>query len=62
MKRMMNGHVMVWLKVDKRFGGIFGWGWDGDGDGDVWPPYLAHGMRSHDEGMSIWDEEKNRPK
>ena len=27
MKRMMDGHGMVWLKVDKRFGGIFGWGW-----------------------------------
>ena len=31
MKRMMDGHVMAWLKVDKRFDGIFGWGWMGMG-------------------------------
>ena len=31
MKRMMDGHVMAWLKVDKRFDGIFGWGWGWDG-------------------------------
>ena len=31
MKRMMDGHGMAWVNIDKRFDGIFGWGWDGWG-------------------------------
>jgi len=40
MKRMMDGHGMVWVNIDKRFDGIFGWGWGWMG-WDVLPPYLA---------------------
>jgi len=33
MMRMMDGDGMGWVKIDKRFDGIFGWGWDGWGWG-----------------------------
>jgi len=34
MKRMMYGHGMAWVNIDKRFDGIFGW------DGDVFFVYI----------------------
>ena len=35
MKRMRDGHGITWLKVDKRFEGIFGWGWGWMGMGCI---------------------------
>jgi len=42
MKRMMDGHGMVWVKIDKRFDGIFGWGW-GWAHGWGWDVFLVWG-------------------
>jgi len=38
MRRMMDGHGIAWLKVDKRFDGIFGRGW---GWGWGWAVFLV---------------------
>ena len=36
MMRMMDGHGMAWVNIDKRFDGIFGWGWGWDVMGWGW--------------------------
>ena len=36
MRRMMDGHGMAWVNIDKRFDGIFGWGWGWDVMGWGW--------------------------
>ena len=46
MKRMMDGHGMAWVNIDKRFDGIFGWGWGWMGMGcfclHIWLVWADH--------------------